>query len=217
MWQLRPMVKRTGLVMGLAWLLTGAQVRAETLEGNAGADGARSEDVPVVVPPTLEEDGSTRPVRFSLGVLGGAVGGAAVAVGTVLVFCSAEPNDGWCVLPGALLGTMLAATVGIPLGAWGMGHLLDGDGSFLAALAGTLAGSLAFYGVWSVMNATGGGISTAETWLGYAALTLPPIGAALGYELTSSHSRKAAAEGRRLSLAPAVMPGGGGLALVGAF
>ena len=205
--------------MGLALLLTGAQVRAETQDLTPPLVDAAEPAPPAyqeASPQEFTSDTGTRALRFSLGVVGGALGGVAVGGGTILAICAANPADGWCVLPGMMLGGVLALTVGIPLGTWGMGYLMDGDGSYLAALGGTLAGALAFFGLWSLMNASGG-VSDAELWVGYVGMTLPLIGAALAYELTSSLSRKAAAEARKVAVVPALMPGGGGLALAGAF
>lgn len=198
---------RTGTALGLALLLAGANAGAETPGTAEGAATATNDFV-------AEHEAGKRAGRFTLGVLGGAVGGAAVGVGTVALTCAANPADGWCVLPGILFGSVLAVTVGVPLGAWTMGYLLDGDGSFVATLGGTVAGALAFYGIWSALQS--GGVSDTEIWFGYAALALPALGAALAYELSSSASRRAS-RGHRAALLPMVRPGGGGLALAGAF
>ncbi len=210
---------RLGLAMGMALLLTAASARAETSGTDAATDGGAAFAPEHEAREAFGDDGGKRAGRFTLGVLGGAVGGGALAAGAFALTCAANHANGWCFLPGMVLGGVLAVTVGIPLGAWVTGYLLDGDGSFVATLGGTLAGSLALYGFATAMQQTSLGRSGATPYLSIAGLTLPLIGAALAYELTSSTSRRAAAlEGRRrLTLAPSPLPGGGGLALAGAF
>lgn len=152
---------------------------------------------------------TSRPVRMTLETAGG-LGGAAVTIltSTLAVCALTAGGQGYCAVPGVLLGTLLSP-LGIGVGVWLVGDLLDGNGSYLAATLGAVVGIA--IGALSVVALSNTSVPPAS--LGLAAVTLPAFVSALGYELTSDASRSKPS----VSLAPTFTTDGAGFAITGRF
>ncbi len=88
-------------------------------------------------------------------------------------------NHGLFPCLGALIyGTFGGIALGLPLGVWGGGEVLDGNGSLLATLAGSVAGLLVSVGLASLLHDWNDGT--------VVLLSLGPalVGPIVGYELT---------------------------------
>jgi hypothetical protein len=158
-------------------------------------------------PPDPPPFGQTaRGALVGLGALGGAtLGGALGVVGAGLFLLAFPPqNDGFAGLGILALGGVFGYAVGMPLGAWTTGYLLDGNGNIwltaLGAFAGIAAGA-------SFFDFTGIDI---DPFVGFAVVTaLGAAGAGIAYELTSAPSRRAAEYEKNLRFSVAPVPGGG--------
>lgn len=113
---------------------------------------------------------------YGLGLVGGPTLGA--MIGCATYFCGGA-------LYGMPAGTTLAP-LGAALGAWGWGDLAGADGNFFASLGMSYLGSMVGVTTFLIL-----GFSEQE-WLWAALLgpligtLLSPLGAAIGYEMTSS-------------------------------
>jgi hypothetical protein len=122
--------------------------------------------------------------RGALELLGGAVVGSGVAVVAMLLTsiaidpgCSSES----CILTLFIVGPT-AALFAIPLGVYGVGRLMNGQGGYGATLLGTVVG-------------TGLGITAAValkegTAAVVAVIAGPLLGAVVGYELSHAYSQR---------------------------
>lgn len=149
----------------------------------------------------------SRPARATLTSLAGLGGGVGLALGAGALFAligvAAYPGSD-APLYFAIFGVAAGWVVGIPLGVMLAGRALDGNGKVWGAILGMLAGNLAA-GVMS------GAFAAAAPAIGaFAVFTFPAIGSAIGYELTSDPSRRAAEARQRgigsLELVPFVAP-----------
>jgi hypothetical protein len=160
--------------------------------------------------------------RLMLELLAGAVGGAGIGAAGVLVGASlisnACNNDDSldCIVPLVMVGGA-GALLGVPLGVYGAGNLLQGRGQFWPALIGTVAGAGA--------GLVGGLASGNDAALIIGLSAGPVLGAILGYELSHSVSwipgvKRPGRTQAHLSVLPslAAVPGGGVLGgLTGRF
>jgi len=134
------------------------------------------EELPQLVP--LEAFAPGRVILESLGGLGGGVGlGLATSLALLGLFSASgdcDDPDSLCAL-GAVIFAVPAVAVGVPLGVYLVGGPAGGQGEFLPALVGMLAG-------------TGMGVLLALTDYGTLAalgfIVFPISGAVIGYELS---------------------------------
>lgn len=163
--------------------------------------------------------------RFGMEVLGGLGGGLATGLvgfaATSLAMCGgfeATACSGLAAMSGGGLGAMLGILGGTLL----VGHWMDGDGAWWAALTGVVVSASVGVFAYSQLSLIGepfpGGLSI-PTAIGVtlgAALLAP-----LGYELTSHVSARAFRDSK-LALVPTLIPTahgtmGGGLSLSGSW
>jgi hypothetical protein len=177
----------------------------------AGASSASGEAIPEATDAVApEKDQSIRLLRIPLETVAGVVTGIGVGLIGAAVGCgiAANCNSGDDEIPPSAVYFILAAPVGLPIGAYLVGNALDGDGSLLGAYgglfaAGALSGGLALMtGNHFDDSPVAGTISVLAFLLG------PPI----GYEL-SSHAHKIA----KVNVVPMLGRSGSGLSLVAQF
>jgi hypothetical protein len=126
----------------------------------------------------LPESPRFAPGRVALEAVGGAVGGLGLGIGSAFAIAGLFAISGGCDEACAIVASLLALpaiALGIPLGVYLAGGLMEGQGRFLPALGGMFAG----IGATLLVGASG---NEAVTTL--AALTLPIAGAVIGYELS---------------------------------
>lgn len=127
-----------------------------------------------------------RPERIAVELGGGVVGGAAGAFSLgvlsagVCALTDAGARSFGCLIP-AVAGAYLGGAVGIPLGVWGFGNLMDGDGGLGWTMLGSLSGT-AIAATTLVLTDIEQGSPLWWTLL----IGLPLTGAVLGYELSAS-------------------------------
>lgn len=118
------------------------------------------------------------PGNVAIEALGGLVGGMGLGIGAALalggLFSASGDCDATCGLVAAVLA-LPAVAIGIPLGVYVAGELIDGEGRFLPAFGGMLAG----VGGALLLALTGSSLVTT-----LAVLTFPIAGAVIGYELS---------------------------------
>lgn len=151
---------------------------------------------------TRDAERSWRPARIGVEVVLGGLLGTAGFLGGMLaadgLVSTGEPP---------LLALIAAAgppILGSSLGAWLGGMLMNGSGSYWAALAGAVVGLGIGYPIAALSQ---------SPWGYLLPLSLPVVGAVLGYEL-SHHLR---GKGTTATVAPLLVPSGGGVALMGRF
>lgn len=148
--------------------------------------------------------------RAILEVLGGgAVGAGMAVVGGIfggLAFSGACAGEG-C-LGVIVISGIVGATFGVPLGVYGAGRLLDGQGSYWASFLGTVAGA----SVGTMVALAGQGEAAQVVGLTFG----PLLGAILGYEFSHASKRSApeplprqSGTGFEFHPAIGVTPGGG--------
>lgn len=203
-----------------------AQARAASAESSTAetppAEGFLVRDTPVRAKLlTRYERDEHFMSRVGMEVLGGAAGGfvggglgflAGTALGAATVGCEFAS----CVISG-LVGGAVGVAMALPAGTYFGAHLFEGQGTYAAALVGSLLGwGVAGLGL-GVLSAT---TSVSET-VGYALLALPVLGASLAYEF--SHSAQLGQGQRPRPDAPRVVPvagfttSGARLGLTGSF
>ena len=139
--------------------------------------------------------------RAMLEFLGGGVGGASVGfLGLLLGAAVFSPLcDGEeCIVPILLTG-IVGATFGVPLGVYGAGTLLKGQGRFWAAFLGTLVGG--------GLGLTVALLTESEDVSPAIALSAGPIiGAIVGYELSHAGQSSAAPRPQQSGVGLMVFP-----------
>jgi hypothetical protein len=114
-------------------------------------------------------------VRITASTLAGAVTGVAAGVGGLFLADQTKPAcDSICEVH--LLGFGIGLSLGSPLGVYGIGTLMGGEGRFVPTLLGGLVGGV----TGSLIMVFGSQITPLAF---YPPLTAPLIGAILGYEL----------------------------------
>lgn len=187
-----------------------------------GGEPSEVQSVPAAKPPETKRRKFAPPARPSaidpgLRVAGEVVGATvvgALGVGAAFfwgadLFCTAigQRNQQGCGFAAAFLSIPIGAFVGAPLGSWIMGDWLGGEGTFLGALVGAVIGVAIAVPLFIGSYALNIG--------GVLPLTplLPIAGAVFGYEWSDSRARATT----KVAAVPMLLPGGGGVALQGAF
>lgn len=136
----------------------------------------------LVVAPVRAE----RPERIAVELGGGVVGGAAGAftLGLVSAGVCALVGEGdrsfGCLVP-AVAGGYVGGALGVPLGVWGAGNLMEGDGGLGWTTLGSLSGTAVAATTLIVSDIEQG----SPLWWTLI-IALPVTGAIVGYELSSS-------------------------------
>jgi len=135
------------------------------------------------------------------------VGAGALTGGLVAGAAGCGGSDGWMcpiwVMGGAALGAMTVSPFGAALATWGFGERNGGTGNFFAALGGAYLGAGLGVGVSVLLGVAGGNAATFAGILGPIVGVLGmTLGAAGGYQLTSSGSRDEA----HASTGPTILP-----------
>lgn len=137
---------------------------------------------PAMVGPAHAE----RPERVAVELGGGVIGGAAGAFSLGLLSAGVcALTDGGkrsfgCLVP-AVAGAYVGGAVGIPLGVWGAGNLMDGDGGLGWTMLGSLSGTTLAVTTLLLTDIEQGSPLWWTLLIG-----LPLTGAVLGYELSAS-------------------------------
>lgn len=141
--------------------------------------------------------------------MGGAIAGAALG-------CAVDRTSGtFGCLGGLSIGGAVGGFVGVLAGTVIAGYLLDGNGSVAITALSEVAGIGAGLLILTALSADRGGTTSQQfkTLIAAASfLTLPVIGAALGYELSSDVRRSRVK--KKISLRPVLAPSSEGGALV---
>ena len=166
-------------------------------------------EVPAVAAERPEAVGpGLRVARIGVGALAATVLGLAIGVGagygSYVLMCGAGGCSGWNnVLPSvfALLLGGVGVVLGVPLGALVAGKLMGSKGSFGWAILGALAGGVAAYATYYLIDLAAGAGSVAT--LAYALpVLLVPLGAAAGLEFSSSRNEPEIRVSPTLALGP---------------
>ncbi len=149
------------------------------------------------------------------GVAGGGLGFVSLLAGAVIFSGACSGDDLSCLGPIFFTG-IVGAAVGVPLGVYGAGKLLKGQGAYWPSLIGTVVGA--------GIGLTVGLISQNEPALVMGVTAGPVVGAIVGYELShaaalSSLEREDRGSGTSVQVTPAfgLTPGGLYGALAGRF
>ncbi len=202
----RPPLSLPAVVLSLVLLAPGAGLAAEDAPLRArllSADTVAEQDVPAPAPPPSARWRAPRGVRI-LGELGG---GGLTALGAGLVgylggsaFCYATGVGSGILGCGAGAASVLGGTVGLlvgyPLGVWGGGELLGGDGRLWAAMLGTGVG------VAAGLPFSRRGSSILES--PYTPWVLGIAGGVVGYELSQRRAPPASVDLARPRVQPLV-------------
>ncbi|MCP3164671.1 GlsB/YeaQ/YmgE family stress response membrane protein [Myxococcus qinghaiensis] len=124
--------------------------------------------------------------RVAVELVGGAAGGiAGGAVGLVVGYLLGAPTVGCdeCQVV-SLVGGLTGVVIGIPAGTWAGGRLMDGKGTLLATIGGSLVG-------WggALLGSLILGANDDDKALAAILLLLPVAGATTGYELSHQSQR----------------------------
>lgn len=151
---------------------------------------------------TKRAEPSSRTGRIVGELLLGGIAELGVGIIGALAGCAFDrSSSSFGCLGGALVGGLIGMQVGTTLGVWGVGWLLDGDGSIGAVIGGQLVGTLLGIAAAAVLQG-----SSLGAVLFFA---LPVVGAIVGFEATSNASR------REATVAPALGMDAGGRPSVG--
>lgn len=150
----------------------------------------------LVIPRILTETAMGYGVGFLAQLIGMVAGISAGCVGPG----STRESCGWGMLIGGSLGNVFVT----PLGTIVMGHVFRGNGNYLGALLGSLAGTALEYaiGVPFILSAPERGAIEIALYL---SALLPAIGATIGYELQSD-ARNDELRTQGLSVVPNLAP-----------
>jgi len=112
---------------------------------------------------------------------------------------------------GAGGGGLVGAPFGAALATWGFGERRGGTGNFFAALGGAYLGTGLGFGLTAALVSMGGAGASIGLIAGpIAGMLLTNLGAAAGYQLTSSGSRSDGARAQGPMFVPTVNPTEGG-------
>lgn len=156
----------------------------------------RADEAPADDGPGLGASWGHATAGFGIGAgAGGVVGGVVVG----LAACSDFASDlgGLCILlgfAGAGLGAAAVAPFGAALGAWGFGEQRGGTGNFFAALGGSYLGAGLGVGVAALLGSVPDLASYGAVLGPIVGSILSTLGAALGYQLSSSGHRAGPAQ-----------------------
>jgi hypothetical protein len=145
------------------------------------------------------------------GALGGVAGAAGVLIGLLA--------GGGFSSQFALYTTLIGGSLGLTAGVLGGGYLMDGNGSWLATLAGAAGGVVAAYAIMTasaLVSSLGGPGSPFATYAGVlVSAALPTLAAVIPYEVTSADSRtRVEREQQALRVFPSIGPSGTGRGVV---
>ena len=112
-------------------------------------------------------------IKFIAGVVGGAVVGVAGGlIGVGIEDCGNSSGDEFCGLAGPIIGGFIGYPIGSALGVSMVGNGSNENGSYGAALAGSIAGQIVGNAIFAVSQ----NAATGVFWFASA-----PIGATVGY------------------------------------
>ncbi|MFY2563883.1 GlsB/YeaQ/YmgE family stress response membrane protein [Corallococcus terminator] len=158
-----------------------------------GKDDAQDTTPPPSGPEVTEQAKPSRKVavedpvpRVAVEFVGGTAGGiAGGAVGLVVGYLLGAPTVGCdeCQVV-SLVGGLTGVVIGIPAGTWAGGRLMDGKGTLLATVGGSLVG-------WggALLGSLILGANDDDKALAALLLLLPVAGATTGYELSHQSQR----------------------------